>query len=53
MSTEEATITTPTLIKPAVIRVSCQGCPLCPTAVIGERAAVPKTAASVVTNQFA
>jgi hypothetical protein len=51
-STEEATITMPTLMKPTVTRLSCQGCPLWPAAVIGERAAVPKAAASVVISQF-
>jgi len=51
-SPEQTTITTPTLMKPVVTRLSCQGWPLRPAAVIGDRAAVPKTAASAVTNQF-
>src|ERR1035438_6113068 len=46
------TMTIPTDMKPAVTRDSCQGSPLWPTPVIGERAAVPKIAASRVTNQF-
>jgi hypothetical protein len=44
---------TVTLRNPTVTRVSCHGCPLCPAAEIGESAAVPKIAASVVVSQFA
>src|SRR5215469_9872290 len=51
-SSEQATITPPTLTKPTVTTISCQGWPLWPTPVIGDRAAVPKIAASVVTSQF-
>src|SRR5438477_13197497 len=49
---DEAMIEVPTVRKPTVTRVSCQGNPLRPAAVMGERAAVPNTAASKVTNQL-
>src|SRR5262249_24822865 len=52
-STEAAMIERLTVKNPAVTRFSCQGCPLWPAAEIGDFAAVPKTAASVVVSQFA
>lgn len=45
-------IVSPTDMKPNVTKLSCQGCALKPAAVIGDRAAVPKIAAKVVTSQF-
>ncbi len=50
--TDARTIATPTERNPSNTVVSCHGLPLCPAAVIGERTAVPKTAAIDVTNQF-
>src|SRR5215831_2398683 len=51
--TVAATIEMLTLRNPAVSRVSCQGFPLCPAAVIGDAAAVPKAAPRRVVSQFA
>ena len=51
-STEQPMIVSPTDMKPNVTKLSCQGCALKPAAVIGDRAAVPKIAAKVVTSQF-
>src|SRR5215470_11745565 len=51
-STVETMIATLTLRNPAATRLSCQGWALRPAVEIGENAAVPKTAASVVTSQF-
>src|SRR6266545_48961 len=53
ISTEDATITSPTLMKPNVTTPSSQGCALWPAAEIGDSAAVPRIAASAVTAQFA
>src|SRR5579859_2187569 len=52
ISTAATMIVVPTKRKPIVTTLSCHACPLCPAPVMGESAAVPKTAASVVTNQF-
>src|SRR5262249_54091561 len=52
-SAEAAMIERLTVKNPAVTRFSCQGCPVWPAAEIGDFAAVPKTAASVVVSQFA
>lgn len=49
---EAAMMAMPTLMNPAVIRDSCQAGAVRPAAVTGESAAVPKIAASVVTNQL-
>src|ERR1700685_1497320 len=49
---DATTMAMPTDINPTVTSVSCHGCPLCPAPVIGERAAVPKIAASTVMNQL-
>jgi len=45
-STAQQTIARPMLRKPAVTMFSCQGNPVCPAPVTGERLAVPRTAAS-------
>ena len=49
----DMTITIPTLISPAVTKLSCHGRALKPGAVMGDNAPVPKIAASVVKSQFA
>lgn len=49
----DATTTMPTLISPAVTRLSCHAWALNPGAVMGDKAPVPKIAASVVKSQFA
>jgi hypothetical protein len=51
-STDVNTIAIPTLMNPAITKLSCHGCALRPGAVIGDRAPVPNTAASDVTTQF-
>ena len=43
----------PTLVKPKVMSDSCHGAPRCPAPVMGDSAAVPKTAASAVNAQLA
>jgi hypothetical protein len=50
---EEATIASPTVMKPTVTRLSSQARALRPAAKIGDIAPVPKMAASVVNAQFA
>jgi hypothetical protein len=52
MSAEEATIAIPIVRNPIVTRFSFQEDALWLAPVIGERATVPKAAASVVTNQL-
>jgi hypothetical protein len=42
----------PTDMKPAVTKLSCHASPLWPAPVIGDSAAVPKTAANKVKNQL-
>jgi hypothetical protein len=39
-------------LKPTVTRLSCHGCPLWPAPVIGESAAVPNAAASVIRRRL-
>jgi hypothetical protein len=48
-----AMITIPTLTNPTVTTPSCHPAAWCPAEVIGDIAAAPNTAASVVTAQFA
>src|SRR5450432_1750383 len=52
-STSDATrMASPIKTKPAVTSVSCHSAARCPAAVIGDNAAVPNTAAVVVTAQL-
>jgi len=52
MGMDAVIIAIPTLTKPSVTTLSCHGCALRPAAVIGDIAAVPKIAASMVTAQL-